>query len=208
MRRLILLLITGLVLALSAGVATAASGGSLTSFEYQQLVTARDRLKAVKSVSAAIWDCQQIQMQTQLLNAERSDCISQFQLVKVNGVMKSYEADCIAYRTAAARLRCLLPGYRQFYATVATFYHSESHIRQIAISRDLGEPCTDLLSDKPLVISEEKLAVEAIASIIRAAEAGNLLTFESESGKAITALADVAKGQQANDGPPSICRHQ
>jgi hypothetical protein len=213
MRRLSLLAILGVTLALCTGVAAAAGGGSLTAFEYQQLVSTRDKLKSdnlrtAKGLNAAIWACEQIQMATQLLTEERADCVSQLQMSKFGAVMKSYEADCVAYKSVAARLTCLLPPYEQFYGQVAQYYRAESTIHRIATARDLGEKCADLLSDTPYVISEEKRARDAIALIIAAAKAGQLLNFEAASGLAVTALADVAKGQTSNNDTPSLCPHQ
>jgi hypothetical protein len=192
----------------SCGVGTAAAlGGSLTSFEYQQLVVTRDKLKTAKGVNAAIWDCEQIQMQTPLLTEERSDCISGLQLLTFDSVMQSYEKDCSAYPSAAARLQCLLPPYEKFYKTDATYFQAESRIHQIAASRGLGEACADLLSDTPIVISEEQLALAEIGVIIRDAKGGDISGFEAVSRKAGMVLQAIAKGQQANNGPTSICPH-
>jgi hypothetical protein len=192
----------------SCGVATAAAlGGSLTSFEYQQLVTTRDKVKTAKGVNAAIWDCEQIQMQTPLLTQERSDCISELRLLTFDSVMQSYEKDCSAYPSAAARLQCLLPPYEKLYETEATYYRAESRIHQIATTRGLGEACADLLSDTPIVISEEQLALAEIDEIISDAKAGEISGFETVSRKAVVVLQAITKGQQANNGPTSICPH-
>jgi len=195
-------------LLVSCAVGTAAAlGGELTTFEYQQLITARAKLKTAKGVSAAIWDCEQIQMQTPLLTDERADCVSQFQIENFANEIRSYAKDCQAYPSAAGRLNCLLPVYEQFYKAEETSYRAESQIHQIATSRGLGEACADLLSDTPVVISEEQLAVNEIGEIIRDIRAGNLSDFEAVSRKAAVVLDAVTKGQQANDGSPSICPH-
>jgi hypothetical protein len=195
-------------LLVSCAVGTAAAvAGELTTFEYQQLIATRAKLKTAKGMSAAIWDCEQIQMQTPLLTAERSDCTSQFQIGNFANQIRSYAKDCVAYPSASARLNCLLPAYAQFDKAEETYYHAESKIHQIATSRGLGEACADLLSDTPVVISEEQLAVNEIGELIRDIRAGDVAGFESVSRKTAVVLDAVQKGQQTNDGSPSICPH-
>jgi hypothetical protein len=206
MRKLSLLMIVGAVLALGSGIAAAATG-SLTTFEYQQLVYTRNKLKTASGINAAIFDCEQIQMQSKLLTDERSDCISQLRLEQSTGEMKAYAKDCLAYSSAVARLKCLLPPYEQLYKTYATYYRAESQIHALSIARGLGEPCADELSDTPVVISDEKVVLDAIGLIIRAAKTGNVAGFESSTRTVVAGSADISKGQQANTAPPSICPH-
>lgn len=206
MRKLSLFTILAVILAVAGGAAAAATG-SLTTFEYQQLVAARAKLKTAKGINSAIFDCEQIQMQSRLLTEERSDCASGLELVNSNADLKSYLKDCSAYSSAAARLRCLLPPYQQFYKTYRTYYGAEAAIHQLAVARGLGEACADLLSDTPVVISDEKVVVGALATMIKAAKSGNPSVFQSESRLVVAASAQISKGQQANDGPLSICPH-
>jgi hypothetical protein len=205
--RLLPFLLAVALLACGAIGTAAALAGELTTFEYQQLITTRDKLKTAKAVSAGIWDCEQIQMQTPLLTDERADCISQLQITKLPSMMQSYVKDCVAYPSATARIQCLLPVYEQFYKEEATGYRAESRIHQIATSRGLGEACADLLSDAPIIISDEQLAVSELAQIIRDIKAGDVSDFESVSKKAVVVLATITKGQQANNASTSICPH-
>jgi hypothetical protein len=198
--------------ALSAGIARASSG-SLTSFEYSQLISTRDKLKSadlktVKGVNAALWDCEQIHEVTPLLTQERSDCVSQLRIGSFDAAMQQAAKTCGVYPSVSARLRCLLPVYRAFYTQAAIFYHSESRIRQIATARGLPGRCTTLLADTPHVVSLEERMVQAIGRIIRTAEIGKLYPFEAASGKALTVISEVGAGQQANNAPLSVCPHQ
>ncbi len=197
-----------LTCAMVAGPAAAAGGGRLSVIEYQQLSSARARVRSAKSLSAAIVDCQQIQMRSPLLTSERADCVSQVQLGGFGVQMRSYAARCVAERAVAARLRCLLPPYLRFSRTDASFDAAEATIHRIALARGLGERCANLLSDPPAVLARERAAQHAIESIIRAIRAANLLDFEAASGQAMTALVDVAKGQRTNRGSLAICPHQ
>jgi|SRR5579863_8968 len=200
------------VLALSAGIASASSG-SLTSFEYSQLISARDKLKSadlktLKGVNTALWDCEQIQEVTELLTQERSDCISQLRIGTFDAAMQVAAKTCSVYPSASARLHCLLPVYQAFYTQAAIFYRSESRIREIATARGLPSRCTTLLADTPHVVSLEKPMVQAIGQIITAAKAGKVYPFEAASGRALTVAAEIASGQQANNAPVSVCPHQ
>jgi hypothetical protein len=201
-------LAVAVALTASGAVGTAAAlAGELSTFEYQQLVATRDKIKSAKGINAAIWDCEQIQMQTPLLTDERSDCIAELQITKFPAVMRSYVKDCVAYPSATARLECFLPPYQQLYKQMQTYYHAESGIHRTATSRGLGEACADLLSDPPVVISEEQLATSELAEIIRDIETRNVSDFEAATHKAPAVFNAIGKGQQANSGSPSICPH-
>lgn len=214
MRRLAAIISIALLAGSSAGIATAAtSGGTLTSNEYYQLNAARNRLKAVnvktpQGLSTAILDCEEIQEQTSLLTEERSDCVAQLRIGGFTAEMQAAEGTCAALKSVAARLKCLLPVYERLYAQTAIFYHSELQIRRIGTARGLPARCTNLLADPPRVVSSEKRMLEAIGLIIRTAKAGKVYPFEEASGKALTVIAQVAAGQQANKGKLSLCPHQ
>ncbi|HET9094442.1 MAG TPA: hypothetical protein VFN36_05095 [Solirubrobacteraceae bacterium] len=192
----------------AAGGAAAAGSARLTAFEYRQLSSARARVKSAKSLRAAIFDCQLIQMQSPLLARERADCIAQIQLGGFGAQMQVYVRRCTADRAVATRLRCLLPAYLRFARTDAAFDTAEAAIHRLAVARGLGEPCANLLSDPPAVLARERVAQRDIETIVRAIRAGNLLDFEAASGRTMAALVSVAKGQQTNRGPLTICPHE
>lgn len=214
MRRLVNIALVALLLGFSAGTATATgTRGALTSTEYYQLTSAHDRLKSVNVKTAqglrtAVLDCEEIQEQTPLLTQERSDCAAQLRMSGFTAAMASSEAKCAPIKTVAGRLKCLLPVYRQLYTQTAIFYHAESKIRQIAAARGLPGPCTDVLADPQHVVSLEKRMLHAVGVIISTVKAGKLYPFEEASGKALTVIAEVASGQQANKGKLSLCPHR
>lgn len=214
MRRLAAVICIALLAGFSAGIATAAtSGGTLTSTEYYQLSAARTRLKSVnvktpQGLNTAILDCEEIQEQTPLLTEERADCAAQLRIGGSTAAMQAAEPVCAVRKSVAARLRCLLPVYKRLYTQSAIFYHSELKIRQIAIARGLPSRCTNLLADTPHVVALEKQMVATIGLLIRTVEAGKLFPFEEASGKALTAISEVAAGQQANKGQLSLCPHR
>ena len=203
-----------LLLGSGAGIATAAaSSATLTSAEYYQLTAARDRLKSVniktpQGLNTAVLDCEEIQEQTQLLTEERADCAAQLRMSGFTAAMAAAGARCAAFKTVAARLNCLLPVYRRLYAQTAIFYHAESKIRQIAAARGLPGRCTNVLADPQRVVSLERRMLHAIGVIISTVKAGRLYPFEEASGKALTVIAEVAAGQQANKGQLSLCPHR
>lgn len=214
MRRSIAIISIALLAGSGAGIATAAaSGGTLTSTEYYQLTAARARLKSVnvktpQGLSTAILDCEEIQERTPLLTQERSDCAAQLRMSAFTAEMQAAAATCAATKSVAARLRCLLPVYKRLYGQTAIFYHSEARIRRIAAARGLPGRCTNVLADPARVVSAEKRMLAAIGVIIRTARAGKLYPFEEASGKALTVIAQVAAGQQANKGQLSRCPHR
>lgn len=195
------------------GVAAASSKGFLTSAEYAQLVGARTRLqsanvKTVAGVKAALWACEEIQQVSPLLSEARADCIAQIEIAGFTPAMQITVKSCSGYPAATKRLSCMLPTYESFYTATSNFYHAETSIHRIASSRGFTAACTNLLSDSPAVLAEEKHMLNTVGSLIATMKAGNLLAFEKYSGELITAAAELQQGQNANSGNLSMCPHQ
>jgi hypothetical protein len=195
------------------GVAAASSTSSLTSAEYAQLAAARSRLKSanlktVTEIKAALWACEEIQQVSPLLTEVRADCIAQIEIADFTPAVEITVKSCSGYPAAAKRLSCMLPAYESLYTATSSFYNAETSIHRIASSRSFTAACTNLLSDSPAVIAEEKHMLNTISSLVATMKAGNVLSFEKYSGELITAAAEVQQGQNANSGKLSICAHQ
>jgi hypothetical protein len=206
---LLILLCAGMV----PGVADAASKGSLTSAEYAQLVAARSRLesahlKTLKDYKAALRACEEIQQVSPLLTEVRADCIAQIEIGGFTPTMQLTVKRCSRYPTVTKRLSCMLPTYKSLYTATFNFYNAETSVHRIASSRSFTAACTNLLSDPPAVIAEEKHMLNTIGSIIATMKAANVLSFEKYTGEFIAAAAEVQQGENANNGKLSICAHQ
>ena len=82
MRKLSLITILGVMLALSAGVAAAATSPNLTTTEYQQLLAFQadtsKPLKTLGSLEAAQKYCRSLSAVSALMRADRTDCKASF----------------------------------------------------------------------------------------------------------------------------------
>jgi hypothetical protein len=204
MRRLPILLV--LCAALIPGAAQASAMGSLTSAEYAQLVSARDRLrtanvKTLAQVKTALHGCEAIEQVSPLITEVRADCIAQIEIGGFGPTMQVTVKNCSGFPSVSKRLSCMLPSYELFATDTADFYNAEVTIRRLASARNLPAECVNLLSDPPAVVAKEKQMLDTLESLVAAMKSGALLPFEKDSGELITI-------ENANSGSLAVCVHQ
>jgi hypothetical protein len=216
MRKLSLITILGVMLALSSGIAAAATtGGSLTSAEYQQMQGVQTRLAAthvtnpLKLYKAMLWACEQTQIETPLLGAERSTC-DDYALMNIFGLgIKPEVAACAArYRVADERLSCLGAIYARWDRSILGFYTSEVEALQIAAARQFSRPCITFLAGTSAELSYAGKLAAVTKKIVTVARQGDLTGFEADAGIFITDAARLQAAESHDNSKLAACPHQ
>ena len=200
--------------AASAATALAAGTGALTSTEYQQVQAAQTRLKHVgtkmslRDAQAALFACQQIQMETPLLSQVRAWCDSGEQILIFNLSAKQSLAPCESEVTPAARVGCVAKWYGKFDSELDANFQASEKIASIASARALGAGCTAFLAGSPATIADTGGEFREIKAAIAALRAGNNTLFEADNTAAGSLSTRLEQDEKANHTRLSSCRHQ
>ena len=195
----------------SAATALAAGTGALTSVEYQQLQAAQTRLKHVgtklnlRDAQAALFACQQIQMETPLLDQVRAWCDSGEQILIFNLSAKQSVTPCESEVTPAARISCVVKWYGKFDSELDANFQASEKIASIASARALGAACTAFLAGSPATIADTGGEYRAIKAAIVALRAGNKTLFEADDTAATSLSTRLEKDENANHTQLSSC---
>ncbi|HEX3804656.1 MAG TPA: hypothetical protein VHV75_17660 [Solirubrobacteraceae bacterium] len=194
----------------AAAVASAAPRGVLTKAEYQQLLAAEQRVKALSSKDAeglkkADAICARIQKVSQLVSAVRSDCLD---LVAFGS--EAVKAENAATHCALdppseqAILRCLLPTFRTYYADARVFYLAEQQVAKIAAARGFSSRCVAVIGDMPKTITAEARLVTDLKEMVNALRTGNVNELQTVSNR----IDKDSNAINPRSSSLSLCPHQ
>lgn len=212
MRRILALTLIALT-SLSTGVASASSG-SLTSYEYEQLVSLQERTKALngtglKAVRAALWACEQIQMQTPLLTEERAACDALAQIGVGSLSLKQAVPACISHNpSVGTRLACLVSLYGRIYTASSSLYSSEQRLNAIVRARGFGARCAAFLGVPPRAIAATRALTSEFGLLVGDLRSGRLADFQALSKIAGRDMTALFHDMHAGPTQPSDCPHQ
>jgi hypothetical protein len=211
MRKLSLVAIVGMLLAVSTGVAAAATA-TLTPTEYQELTALQNvyagtkSLKSVAGLEAARRHCQQISPVSALMRAERADCNAAFQWLgaTVKAVLKL--KPCSKQKTVNGRFSCLLPVYARIKATISAMYRAEKRLYNASVARGFGHTCVLALGDGSKAIAAEGRMTSDISKMVSAMRHRNLLVTQKLGSLYDAATAEMEAA--ASKVSVSACPHQ
>jgi hypothetical protein len=206
--RLLTLLAT--VLAISAGVAFAASPGVLSGPEYQQLVLLQSQynaksLKTLSSLEAGQTTCNRMAPVSALVGAERADCRDGFAWLISSVRIESKIKGCARGATVNRRLGCLLPYYAKLSVTVRALHNADAYVNHVASGRHFNKTCVRALGDSPKAIAAEGRMAKDASRLVSAIRSRNLLSVQKYGG-----LYDADTAEAVSDGsklPLSVCPH-
>src|SRR5579875_599670 len=211
MRKLGLLTILGVVLAMSTGVATAA-GATLTTTEYGELVALQSvfadttSLKTVAAVESLGRSCQQAGPVSGLMRAERADCDAAIKWIDANVKAVLRIKACAKQTTVAGRFGCLLPSYTGLRDTIRAVYRAEKRVNSAARTRGFRGRCVLALGDDAKSIADVARMANDMSQMVAAMRRHNVLTTQKWGG---LYDADTAEMEAAGSKVPvSACPHQ
>jgi hypothetical protein len=201
-------------LAVSGGNAAGATGGSLTSAEYQQLSSEQARTETVKGselqkAEALLWACEQIQVETPLLTEERASCddILGYTIAALH--LKSGASACVLKNpTVATRLTCLLGVYTPIYNAAQGLDVAEARLQQIVQARKFDASCAAFLGPTALDLQQAGRVAAAFKLLVSDIRSDHLTSFASTSRAADDAWAELSRDLGSGPTKLSVCPHQ
>jgi hypothetical protein len=210
MRKLSLVTILGLVLAMSTGAAAAATAPTLTGTEYQQLVAfqndTRKSLKSLAAVEAAQKDCHGLSPVSALMRADRADCNASFDWAEASAKALARVKACAHTKTVAARFSCLLSSYAGISRTVRALYHAELRVYRAVSARGFTGSCLRALSDGPKAIRDQAHMTKDMSKMVSAMRQRNLLGVQKWGGLYDAATAETEAA--ASHTSMTVCPHE
>jgi hypothetical protein len=204
-----IMLILALACMLAAG-ASAKPHGVLSKAEYQQLLTAEHRVKALsvkdpQAFKKAAAICARIRKVSPLVSAVRSDCVDLVAFGSEGAKAENATTHCaLDPASEQALLRCLLPTFRTYYADAQSFYRAELHVAKLAAARGFGSKCVAVIGDSPRTIAAEAHLVGDLRKMVNALKTGNLDELQGVSNRI------DADSNAIDPGPVSLslCPHR
>jgi hypothetical protein len=210
MRKLSLITILGVTLALSAGVAAAATPANLTTTEYQQLLAfqadTNKPLKTLGALEAAQKYCRSLSPVSALMRADRTDCKASFGWAAASLKALDRVKACAHTKTVATRFPCLLSSYARLSGTVRALYHAEKHVYGAVVARGFTGPCLRALSDGPKAIGDQAHMTSDIAKMVSAMRSRNALAAQKWGSLYDAATAETEAA--ASKTSMAVCAHQ
>jgi hypothetical protein len=210
MRKLSLIAAVGL-LALSTGVAAAATTPSLTSTEYQQLISfqgaaSAGSLKTLGAIEAAQKRCRALSPVSRLMRADRKDCTASFEWVEATVRALDRVKACAHTKTVATRFPCLRAAYVRLERSVRAFYHAEQRVYHATLARGFTGACMRALSDDPKALAHEAQMSKDLGKMLSAMQRGSLLATQKWGSlyDAATAETEAASSRTS----VGVCPHQ
>jgi hypothetical protein len=161
--------------------ALAASSGSLSASEYQQLNALNTRLNRLSSadsasaISADARACALTHKVSQLVTGVAADCAAEFTLVGSLLSLESGSPKCL--KDGDRVFRCFLPAYDKLYSRTSAFYGADLRARRIVLNRNLGDACASNLADPPKVFPLENTLTSIAAQMV--------IDVRAQQGKAL-----------------------
>jgi hypothetical protein len=211
MRKLSLITTVGVVLALSTGVAAAATTPSLSSTEYQQLISfqgaaSAGSLKTLGAVEAAQRRCHALSPVSQLMRSDRTDCNASFEWVEASFSALGRLKACAHTTTLATRFSCLRSAYVRLERTVRALHHAEQRVYHATLVRGFTGACVRALSDGPKALAHEAQMGDDLAKMLSAMRRRSLLATQNWGRLYDAATAETeAASSRASVG---VCPHQ
>jgi hypothetical protein len=212
MRRLSLLTLLGVLLAMSTGVAAADSSPAvLTNAEYQQLVLLQGQytaksLKSLPALEAAQAKCNKVRPVSALVGAERADCRDGFSWLIASVRIESKLKGCARGTTVNRRLACLLPYYQKLSVAVRGLYHADAYVNRVASGRHFNSTCVRALGDSAKAIAAEGRMATDASRLVSAIRTRDALSVQKYGG---LYDADTADAESAGSKTPlTVCPHQ
>lgn len=210
MRKLSLISILGVMLALSTGVAAAATSPALTSTEYQQLLAFQadtsKPLKTLGALEAAQKYCRTLSPVSALMRSDRTDCKASFDWAAASVKALDRVKACAHTKTAATRFPCLLPSYARLSSTVHALHHAEKHVYGAVVARGFTGSCLRALSDGPTAIRDQAHMSSDISKMVSAMRTRNVLAAQ-KWGRLYDAATDETEAA-ASKTSMAVCPHQ
>jgi hypothetical protein len=211
MRKLSLLTILGVMLAMSTGVAAAATA-TLTHTEYQELSALQDAIvgtKSAKSVAAIEslgTNCRQLSPVSALMRGERADCTAVFQWLTASLKTLQKLKPCSEQHTVSGRFSCLLPSYVSIEGATRALYRAERRVTEAAVARGFSHTCVLALGEGSRAIADEAHMSSDIANMVSAMRRGDVLSTQKWGS-----LYDAATAEMEAAGKMvlmSTCPHE
>jgi hypothetical protein len=210
MRKLSLLAVLGVVLALSTG-ATAATSPSLTSSEYQQLISfqgaaSAGSLKTLGAVEALQKRCRSLSPGSRLMRTYRADCTAS--IVWVEATLKALQRikACAHTHTVATRFACLGGAYERLERAVRALYRAERGVYRATVARGFTGACARALSDGTKALADEKQMGSDLAKMLAAMRRRNVLATQRWGSLYDAATAESESA--ATHASIGTCPHQ
>ncbi len=193
----------------AAAPASAASRGTLTSAEYQQLHTAEKRIKSLsekdtRDIGQVRVICSRLRRVSPLIAAVRSGCLDLVALGGDNAKLNASATKCgIDPGSEAAILTCLIPTVRGYYADAEAFYHAETYVDRLARSRGFSSTCVAVIGDSPSNISAEGRVAGDLKAAVSALRGQNPEALQTLSDRLDRDVNSIKPGPSSL----SLCPH-
>jgi len=194
----------------TAAPASAASRGTLTSAEYQQLHTAEKRIKSLsardtRGLRQAQSVCSRLRPVSPLITAVRSGCLDLITLGGDDAKLNAAAIKCgIDPGTEAAIFTCLIPAVRGYYANAEAFYLAETRVDRLARARGFSRTCVAVIGDSPGNISAEGRLAGDLKAAVRALRNQNPYALQTLSTRVERDASSIKRGPSSL----SLCPHQ
>jgi hypothetical protein len=211
MRKLSLITILGVVLALSTGVAAAATA-TLTPTEYEELIALQTvyagtkSLKSVRALEIAGQHCQQLSPVSALMRAERTDCKASFKWLGATVKALDKLKPCSKQTTVNGRFSCLLPSYTSVKVATRALYRAEKRAYSASVARRFSHTCVLALSDASRAIADEGRMASDMSKLVSAMHSRNLLSVQKWGSLYDAATAEMEAA--ATNVSVAACPHQ
>jgi hypothetical protein len=203
--RSIALLTCLIVCLIGAATATAATSGTLTAAEYTQLASAEKALNSAASSNAAGLVCKDTKNVSPLLAAWKTGCTDVVGYAIDGGKAQSAAKSCAKRASVAARMTCMLPGYKTFSLVAAAYYRADKNIDKIAAARGFSTTCVAVLGDPAKVVAAEGRLANDLKLLVTALRAKNAAAVQVA---ATVADKDQAQAQTNTTTSLSLCPHK
>jgi hypothetical protein len=207
-----LIAILAVVLAMSTGVAAAAASPSLTSTEYQQLISFQAAAsvgspKTLAAVEALQTRCRTLSPVSRLMRTDRADCAASFAWVEASFKAVERLKACAHTRTIAARFGCLRGAYVRLERTVAALYRDELSVYRATVSRGFSGACERALSQPRKTLVHESQMRGDLAKMVAAMKHDNLLAVQ-KWGSLYDAATAETESTSSHSPSVGVCPHQ
>jgi hypothetical protein len=186
------LLTLGVFLMAVTASASAASGGTLTTAEYQELTASVQITNALKGtltekkVTTLFRACSTMAKISPLVDAEKSACNYALDALGADVEASSAEKKCGKIKAENGRFACLVSPFRVAFESWEDFYRAEKQVDHLVATRGFTGKCAAALSEPAKAIADEHLVATATGKMLSALHARSASDLTEWAGRLIT----------------------
>ncbi len=199
------------LLCLSFATSAAASTGSLTATEFQEIGVIKQKVVAttpsLQVIAATQRSCRRAAHVSVLIDSVLRSCLGDMALVHSELDLALRERRCAKVRSDVGRLSCLVAGYAGFSRAFRAVYGDYLAVNRALLARRLPQACVLVIGMSKRKLDEVGSATRAVAGVLKGLRDHNPIETERYSGELLTIDAQLQSSPKNVSQRLTVCPH-